>query len=231
MKKVFALLFALVVCSMAIVGCNIEGVDGKDGKDGKDGITPTIEISDDGYWVINGEKTEFRATPDEQVDENPQGLQFCLLDDGTYIVAQGDAKYLSNIVIPATYKGGAVVSIDNHAFSYCESLKSITIPKSVTSIGRYAFQYCFALASIAIPDSVTSIGDGAFMACQSFTSIIIPESVTSIGSYAFATCSSLGSITFEGTVEQWNAIEFGRYWNDKVPATEVVCTNGTVPLN
>ena len=31
-----------------------DGANGKDGVNGKDGITPTVEISDDGYWVING---------------------------------------------------------------------------------------------------------------------------------------------------------------------------------
>ena len=37
------------------------GIDGKDGVDGKDGATPTLEISDDGYWIINGSKTEYKA--------------------------------------------------------------------------------------------------------------------------------------------------------------------------
>ena len=38
-----------------------DGAPGKDGEDGKDGITPTIEISADGYWIINGVKTEYKA--------------------------------------------------------------------------------------------------------------------------------------------------------------------------
>lgn len=38
-----------------------DGKDGQNGKDGKDGVTPTIEISADGYWVINGVKTEYKA--------------------------------------------------------------------------------------------------------------------------------------------------------------------------
>ncbi len=42
----------------------VDGKDGADGKDGKDGVTPTIEISDDGYWVINGVKTEYKAVAD-----------------------------------------------------------------------------------------------------------------------------------------------------------------------
>jgi len=30
---------------------------------GEDGVTPTIEIDGDGYWVINGTKTEYKAQP------------------------------------------------------------------------------------------------------------------------------------------------------------------------
>ena len=39
----------------------IQGIQGIQGEAGKDGITPTIEISPDGYWVINGNKTEYKA--------------------------------------------------------------------------------------------------------------------------------------------------------------------------
>lgn len=44
-----------------------DGVDGKDGKDGvngQDGVTPTVEISSDGFWVINGVKTDVKARVD-----------------------------------------------------------------------------------------------------------------------------------------------------------------------
>ena len=44
------------------------GQDGKDGKDGKDGITPTIEISEDGYWVINGIKSDCKAVGQDGED-------------------------------------------------------------------------------------------------------------------------------------------------------------------
>ncbi len=37
-------------------------IKGEKGDKGEDGITPTVEISSDGYWVINGQKTPYRAT-------------------------------------------------------------------------------------------------------------------------------------------------------------------------
>ncbi|MDD3107295.1 MAG: InlB B-repeat-containing protein, partial [Bacilli bacterium] len=40
------------------------GADGANGANGTDGITPTIAISEDGYWVINGTKTTYKASGD-----------------------------------------------------------------------------------------------------------------------------------------------------------------------
>ena len=47
-----------------------DGTNGKDGVNGKDGITPTIEIDKDGYWVINGVKTEYKATATIDADSS-----------------------------------------------------------------------------------------------------------------------------------------------------------------
>ena len=213
MKKFSLILILLltVALTFSLSACGKNGGDGKDGKDGApgkdgvDGLTPTIEISEDGYWIINGEKTNVKASAKETVDENPQGLQFYIQDDGTYIVAYGDAKYLSNIVIPETYKGGKVVGIDNCGFEYCTNLTSITIP-----------------------DSVTSIGDRAFYDCDSLTSITIPDSVTSIGDCAFYNSTSLTRINFNGTVDQWNAIEKQSLGNYYLDSYTIYCTDGEI---
>ena len=74
-----------------------------------------------------------------------------------------------------------------------------------------------------------SIGQSAFYGCV-FISITIPNSVTYIGDFAFARCTKLTSITFQGTKEEWNAISKGVSWKTGVPATEVICTDGSVAL-
>ena len=168
------------------------------------------------------------TTIGEYAFRNCSSLTSVEIPDSVTTIGNGAFYYcssLTSIEIP-----NSVTTIGEWAFLYCESLTSIEIPDGVTTIGDYAFWYCSSLTSIEIPDSVTTIGDYAFRGCSSLTSIEIPDSVTTIGDYAFNDCNSLTSITFNGTVEEWNAISKGSSWKYKVPATEVVCKDGSVAL-
>ena len=101
------------------------------------------------------------------------------------------------VVIPFTINGLPVTRIGDHAFGFCSSLTSVTIPGSITSIGQSAFYYCSSLANLTIPGSVSSIGNAAFYRCTSLTDLTIPDAVTSIGAGAFYGCSSLSAITVD----------------------------------
>ena len=107
---------------------------------------------------------------------------------------------------------------------------SIVLKEGTLSITDSAFRDCTGLTSVTIPDSVTSIGGSAFSSCTGLTSVTIPNSVTSIGNYAFYDCSSLTSIKFNGTIAQWNAISKGSAWKAGIPATQVICTDGTTSI-
>ena len=52
-----------------------DGAPGQDGTDGEDGVTPTVEINEDGYWVINGKVTDVKAegVDGEQGPAGPAG--------------------------------------------------------------------------------------------------------------------------------------------------------------
>ena len=135
----------------------------------------------------------------------------------------------TEIVIPRTYKGVSVTSIEGGAFRNCASLTSISIPDTVTSIGDYAFSGCTSLqyneygnalylgnennpyhaligaktstiSTVVIHSKTKVIVDNAFGNCALLTSINIPESVTSIGDNAFSWCTSLTSVEIGDSV-------------------------------
>ena len=133
---------------------------------------------------------------------------------------------LSEITIP-----DGVTSIGVVAFQDCSSLSEIIIPDSVTSIGDYAFENCTGLTSVTIGNGVTSIENEAFYNCNSLTEITIPDSIISIGELTFAYCSDLTSISFDGTIEEWNAVSKGTNWKYRIPATVVYCSDGEEPIS
>ena len=138
------------------------------------------------------------------------------------IVEEGNTKYHS--------AGNCLIETATKTLILGCNTSVIPTDGSVTSIGGSAFSGCTGLTSITIPDSVTSIGNSAFYDCSGLTSVTIPDSVTHIDDYAFNYCTSLTTINFNGTMEQWNAILKGTNWKTNVPATQVVCTDGTVSI-
>ena len=146
--------------------------------------------------------------------------------DGKTLLLYAIGKTAKSFTIP-----NSVTSIGNSAFRDCSSLTSIIIPDSVTSIGDYAFSDCGSLISLIIPDNITSIGFRVFYNCCSLTSITIPDNITSIGGSAFENCRSLKDINFNGTKNQWNAIEKSNSWNDTTGDYTVHCTDGDIAKN
>ena len=64
---------------------------------------------------------------------------------------------------------------------------------------------------IILPSSINIIPKYAFEKCENLKKIIIPKSITSISDWAFLNCKNLNDVYYEGTIEEWNKISFGKY--------------------
>ncbi len=113
------------------------------------------------------------------------------------------------------------LTIADEAFYGCKSLKSVTIPDSVTRIGDSAFCDCSSLKStnVDVNNKYYSSDNGVlfnedkteliqYPAGKTDTSYVIPDSVTSIGEYAFSHCTSLTSVTIPDSVTNIESFAF-----------------------
>ena len=91
------------------------------------------------------------------------------------------------------------------------SISSLTVPGSVKVIGPMTFAISPALEEVTLENGIETIPIMAFAACPELKSVTIPESVKKIEFGAFLECNNLTDIYYNGTQEQWNAIERGLY--------------------
>lgn len=181
-------------------------------------------------------------------------LSEVILPDGLLSVGGFcECTSLKTITIP-----DSTLSIDDSAFAY-SGLESIIIPDRVTSIGYHAFEYCEGLRYIALPKSLsscegdifafnpllikagpvgseaniefnweTAIPAGVFCGCSDLENVVIPEGITKINSYAFMDTHSMTEIWIPRSVSQIREDAFNyRPWSSDTHAQLTVHYAGT----
>ena len=159
-----------------------------------------------------------------------------------------DCAFFQNFLIEEIeFAGDPQLEFIGHiAFADCRSLKSITIPASVTEICDSAFSNQISeginLGGSFINDKgeiieynlrdtasltdvkfekgskVKTISQGMFSEAEALTSITLPEGVETIEAYSFANCFSLKSITIPASVIKIDEKAFGNvYGSPEVP--------------
>ena len=111
-----------------------------------------------------------------------------------YLTTAFDATIVSN-----TYENGIgtilfdkpISKVGDEAFCDCLTLKSITIPDSVTELGGWAFFGCFYLEEATLSNRLRTIGDAVFSSCSTLSSITLPQSLDYVGDSAFYGCSGM----------------------------------------
>ena len=108
----------------------------------------------------------------------------------------GNYTEIREITIPDGY-----TSIGKNAFKGCNNLVKVVLPKSLVSLGNHCFEDCSSLREIILPDQITTIGDYAFAGCKNLTTVVLPRELVRLGSNAFKNCISLHEIELNEKLE------------------------------
>ena len=110
---------------------------------------------------------------------------------------------LKSITMPLS-----ITSINSQAFYGCTGLTgTVTIPNSVGTIYNYAFYNCSGVSSFVLSNTVSKIYDYAFLNCNGLTSISLPASLTYMGLRPFNFCSTLTQINVDANNLAFSSVD------------------------
>ena len=96
--------------------------------------------------------------------------------------------------------------IEDRAFFCCDELESIDFGNSIFSIGgmysESAFSYCKSLKQVTLPPQIKDIGERAFFGCNNLSSVTLNEGLLFIGESAFSNNKALTEINIPATVQK-----------------------------
>lgn len=171
MKKIRILLvlaLCLAVMAFVITSCNKSengngAGDTSNSEDSSDITNSNDSTNSNDNAVDSSDNTDdSEEIYDESLEVGTQGLEFTLLDDGTYAVSVGSATNEEEIVIPQRHSGKVVSTIASSGFENCTNLKTVKLPAELKSIESKAFKNCCLLETVTIPKSVEEISPLSF---------------------------------------------------------------------
>ena len=193
---------------------------------------------------INSENPYFNLVDGHIYSED--GTVFVLYTPGKRTISYVIEKEVKRIESGAFYgcmhltsitfeKGSQLESIGEGAF-YGVMVTSIKIPSTVRIIEADAMNYCQALTTVEFGENsqLEIIGDRAFKDAYVLTNFTMPKTVVYIGESAFA-WARIANLYYEGTMEEWDAIEKGEKWNncmgDYMFNYTIHCLDGIIEKN
>ena len=169
------------------------------------------------------------------------------------ISAFADCEGLIGIDIPNTVEiigGGAfancglvgdvdlpdsITSLGVQTFNGCNAVTGYTIPGSIKIIEHNTFSpirnfYSYdsieetALKRVTIMEGVEEIGSAAFWCASSLECVYLPHSISIIDPSAFDGCGSLATVYYNGTKDEWDALDKG----DQFSGATIYYMDGTI---
>jgi len=106
---------------------------------------------------------------------------------------------VEEIIIPQRI----VHTIGANAFSMCKNVRTIIFqePSGVKTIEEGAFSGCDSLCMIRLPNHIEIIGDNAFRGCVKLTTIELPAQLIYLGCSVFNACLALETLQLPETLK------------------------------
>jgi hypothetical protein len=204
----------------------------------------------EGNWIVSNNEKQILCTYCKKVLQTEELIFSEYLHISNGLVIDIGTCEDTVLCIQGNYNNQNVTAIDASAFMF-STIEGAILPDSIIRIESNAFYQCFDLENIHLGSGLTFIGQKAFYKCKSLKIIALPESVTTIENYAFASCSNLevvylGSnitklnmrifeycvnlkeIHFNGTVNDWLALEKDDEWDLGTSNYTIYCIDGTI---
>ncbi|MDE5995666.1 MAG: leucine-rich repeat domain-containing protein, partial [Eubacterium sp.] len=144
------------------------------------------------------------------VSETDNGIRYVENDDNTVKIVDY-AGTNENVIIPNTISGKKVTRIANNAFFNNSTVKTLSIPASVTEIDDMVFYNCSNLTTIKVAadnknydsrnncNAIIETATGTLIAGCKTTKV--PNGVAKISAHAFDGCSGLTAITLPESIK------------------------------
>ncbi len=104
--------------------------------------------------------------------------------DGLPVVGIGEKLFQNDENLMGVILLDGVQTIGKFAFSGCDELSYVELPRSLRVIQNYAFYYTSSLTGVTLPEGLEEMGEGAFQ-YGGLTSIHIPASLTKLDGNPF----------------------------------------------
>lgn len=200
-------------------------------------------------FINEFDSAEFAIKAEAATEYKSGYYTYSVDENGNATITDVNTSISGDVIIPSSLDGYTVTIISYMSFYGCDKLTSVTIPDSITGLDT-AFSWCSSLKSITvdkankyyssdeygvlfnkdkseliqyprgnertkyvIPDGVKHINDYAFQSCDRLVSVTIPASVISMGSFSFQGSDSLTSINVDKANKYYSSDEYGVLFN------------------